>query len=258
MLYIESKDKIAKLMFNNKCRGIRVELKNEVKESIMRFDILLDTLEEFCDKVVMSYILRTQKCILLMEHNGVLKSEYEITNNVGIRELENIPIISEIVNCIKNLMRDEFDKMYAEYINLLCKFKKSDSSFITSERDVICTKLRKFNPINLNEVEIGIPYLLTEGWGSIYKNYRSIGYFTACNSTVVIHSLNNYEGIAEIQGMTFKVIVDAPFANKPAVGHTCILAPELGTFSIEDFPRLISYDTAIAILREEIKARELK
>ena len=97
--------------------------------------------------------------------------------------------------------------------------------------------------INPEDVELDKPYYLATGFGGIYKNDYSLGYFK--RGALITFTLRADEFfIAKMSGDTFKVTTDASFGNTPSTFSHGTMEAE-GRINNKHFPHILDLDYVI-------------
>jgi len=97
--------------------------------------------------------------------------------------------------------------------------------------------------INYNEI-----YVLADGFGSIYTDNKSIGYFVY-GTIITFKRINDSEYTkAFVEGHSFRVTQDASFGNTPSKSNSIVMKKS-GEIPLNRFPRIVKLSQVIDLYK---------
>lgn len=115
--------------------------------------------------------------------------------------------------------------------------------------DLTYKQIRAIKPLkDWLDVKYNKIYILSDNFGSIYRDGTSIGYFTYGSAITFVKNDSAEYIIAKINGKEFKVTQDSSFGNTPSKFHF-LEKQEIGEIPLSVFPRIIEHKDYLQALK---------
>lgn len=205
--FFDNNIRVTSLEYKGRTIGIRLGKTYGKYGFRVYVDISIGALNRYNINPSMFKILKEEQ---MSEVKGLLVSDFEVKNSVIVECVDcHVAILGRLQRYATTRIKNQ--PIIEKYLKESNNFKQTKKYFSSELYKRVKGEVRK---VPILEVQIDKPYVLTDGFGGIYRRNTSLGYFTANDAVVIVRDLGKGQAIVEIVGSTFKVLSEGEF-NAP-------------------------------------------